>query len=78
MKNTTYSCDICKEEKEIDDIMSYRLVPIKKYPAGSEVKNRIELSDVKEDTETSKKHICDTCVDIIYRFISGTTGKTKD
>lgn len=68
MKKTTYSCDLCKEEKKKEDIMSYRLVPIKKYPAGSKVKNRIELSDVEEDIETSTNHICNGCISVIEMF----------
>ena len=67
MKNTTYSCDLCNNEKDRGEVMSLRLIgSCPNHPETS--KKIIELSDVKEDIETSSKHICFNCSDRIIEY----------
>ena len=67
MKKTTYGCDLCNNEKDIEEVMSLRLIgTCPNHPETS--RKTIELSDVKEDIETSNRHICFNCSDRIIEY----------
>ena len=64
MKKITYSCDLCKEEKDIEEVMAYKLVgTCPNHPDSS--KKIIELNSTEEAIEKYNKHICFHCADLI-------------
>ncbi len=64
MKNIMYSCDLCKETKEVDELLGYKLIgTCPNHPKTS--KKTIELIEDIEDVKIVDNHICFTCSDKI-------------
>jgi hypothetical protein len=55
MKEISYKCDICKQNREEGELLPYY------------IKSNGEIV-ISGSIEQESKHICDVCIDIIYRY----------
>ncbi len=63
MKKITYSCELCREEKEVDELMPYFI----NANQSITLIERADKKDMEEAISKSKYHICFTCTDIIIK-----------